>query len=152
MMVYLVRHGKAEVGERDELRRLNDRGRKSVQRVAARLRETGVHVRRVEHSGLVRAAETAEILAKAVGGKAVEVPGLRPMDDVRAMAAALAGRPEREVMLVGHMPFMGRLASYLLTGEEREVLHFRTAAAACLSDVEGRWLVEWLLPPDLASL
>jgi phosphohistidine phosphatase len=148
-MLYLVRHGKAEIGERDELRKLSDRGSKSVQKIADRLRNAGVHVRRVEHSGLVRAAQTAEILAPAVGGKAVEIQGLHPMDDVTIIERALNGRSEREVMLVGHMPFMGRLASHLLTGHYKEVLHFRTGAVACLSDTEGYWLLEWLISPDM---
>jgi len=147
-LLYLVRHGKAEPGEDDNLRRLTDGGRKSVQRVGRRLADAGVHVNRIDHSGLIRARETAEILAGAVGGDVRAVEGLGPTDNVASAARHVNGN--EDIMLVGHLPFMERMASYLLTGDaDSQVLHFRTGAVACLSNAEGYWLLEWLLSPNL---
>lgn len=149
MNLYLVRHGKAEEGEDDAARRLTNGGRKAVRRVAQRLAGAGIHVDRVEHSGRVRAAETAEILARSVGAKAKAVPGLDAMDDVEPVAERIVS-VEEDLMLVGHLPFMERLGSYLLTRDpDAELLHFRTAAVACFSRSGDGWLLEWLLPPDL---
>jgi phosphohistidine phosphatase len=149
MLLYLVRHGEAEPANTegaDAARRLTDAGRKDVERVAKRLETAGVRVDRVLHSPAVRAKQTAQILAEGVGGKVsatddLASPEIEPM----------LGRVRREsgdLMLVGHVPFMPRLASYLLTGREApEMLHFGTGAIACLSDEEGNWRVEWIFAP-----
>ena len=151
MLLYLVRHGKAEAGADDAARRLTREGSSAVQRMAQLLTDSGIKVERIEHSGLVRAAETASILAEAVDGKSTKVGGLGPSDNVASAAARLSGCSERSIMLVGHIPFMERLASYLLTGDaDTSLLHFRASAIACLSNGEGHWLLEWFLAPALA--
>lgn len=148
-LLYLVRHGKAEAGHDDDLRRLTEGGRKTVRRVAGRLADAGVRPDRIEHSGLVRARETAEILAGALGSTPEAVAGLRPEADVAPIARRLLGSPARRIMLVGHLPFMARLTCYLLTGDaDSDLIHLRTGAVVCLSH-EGAWLLEWLLSPDL---
>lgn len=150
MLLYLVRHGKAESGGEDEARRLTDEGRAAVEQVATWLVERDTQVDRIEHSGLVRARETAEILARAVSGEIVERSDLDAAGDVEPVADRI-GR-EGSLMLVGHQPFMGRMASYLLRADpDAELLHFRTGAVACLSDDEGHWLLEWFLAPVRSS-
>lgn len=149
MQLYLVRHGKAEPGEDDHNRRLTEQGQKSVRRIARRLTDAKVQVDRIQHSGLVRARETAEILAQAVGGEVAAVEGLGPTDNVASATRHADGHGD--VMLVGHLPFMERMASYLLTGDaDPQILHFKTGAVACFSNADGYWILEWLLPPDLA--
>ena len=151
MLIYLVRHGKAEAGGDDATRRLTDGGRKAVRRVARKLAKVGVQVDRIEHSGLIRAQESAEIVAQEVGGEVRAVEGLGSSDDVVPVARRLGSEGGDSLMLVGHLPFMECLASYLLTGDEDSVhLHFRTGAVACLAADEGTWTLEWMLPPDLA--
>jgi phosphohistidine phosphatase len=150
--LYLVRHGKAEPGGDDEARRLTDRGRKDVQRMASALRAARVRVDRIDHSGLARAAETAEILANALDASAGATRGLAPMDDVAAAARRLEGVAIPRLTLVGHQPFMGSLTAYLLTGRAAGVsIHRPTAAAVHLSNDGGAWQLEWLLVPDLIS-
>ena len=148
-MLYLVRHGKAEAGGDDDLRRLTEDGRQTVLRVARLLARAGVHVDRLEHSGLARARETAEILAATIGGRVEAVGGMEPNADVATFARRLP--VEGNIMLVGHNPFMERLASYLLTGDvDPPLLHFRAGSVACLQTEEGRRLLEWFLAPRLA--
>jgi phosphohistidine phosphatase len=150
MAVYLVRHGKAEQGTVDDVRALTDGGRKAVQRMARWMGAAEVHVERVEHSGLVRAEQTAEILARVVGGRLHRVADLGPTDPVEPVAARLTAAGEEEIMLVGHLPFMERLAAYLLTGDAgAPMLHFRTGAVACLSREGTSWTLEWFLAPSL---
>ena len=92
MDLYLVRHGKAEQGIADDAaRRLTDKGRKAVQRVARRLAEAGVQIDRIEHSGLVRAQETAEILAEGLGGEVAVAGDLAPDAGVEPVVARLEG-------------------------------------------------------------
>jgi phosphohistidine phosphatase len=151
MLLYLVRHGKAEMGDDDDARQLTPAGRVAVQRVARRLAKSNLQIEIIEHSGLARAKETAEIIQQALGGRISAVPGLRPMDNVASVGLQLLERSEDSIMLVGHLPFMEQLSGYLLTGDaEADFLRFRTAAVACLSNEEGRWQLEWLLSPKIA--
>lgn len=150
MQLYLVRHGKAETGEVDYRRRLTERGRSDVEHQASILHKARVQVDRVEHSGLIRAEETATILARAIDSPLSKASYLAPDASVHSAAQAAEGSGCAALMLVGHLPFMERLASYLLIrNAEASILHFRTATIACLSDELGAWMVEWLMPARL---
>ncbi|MFQ6092525.1 MAG: phosphohistidine phosphatase SixA, partial [bacterium] len=97
------------------------------------------------------AEETALILAEQLsppsGVKAVQ--GLAPKDDVAPMAEGLESETG-PVVLVGHLPFLSRLASLLLTGDaESPVVRFRMGGIVCLVRENGNWAVGWALTPDL---
>jgi phosphohistidine phosphatase len=151
MLLYLVRHAKAGEGADDARRELTPQGERAAQRMARALERGKIQVDRLQHSGLVRARQTAEILQRAVGGRIEAATDLNPSTDVMEVAQRLDDGEGESVMLVGHLPFMGRLAGYLLTGDrDADILHFRTASVACLSGVsrEG-WQLEWFLEPDV---
>jgi len=118
MKLYLVQHGEACAKEVDPERPLTDRGREDIERLAAFLGRAGIEVGRVIHSGKLRAAQTADLLA-AVVAPFVELEvndHIHPNDDPRAVDwRQEAGG--RDTMLVGHLPFMARLVSLLL-GED----------------------------------
>ncbi len=55
-------------------------------------------------------------------------------------------------MVVGHLPFMGRLASRLVAGsEEANVAAFQPGTVACLerADDGGGWALAWMVRPEL---
>ena len=54
-------------------------------------------------------------------------------------------------MIVGHLPFLGRLAALLLTGNaDKEVVAFQFGCVVCLNgDDEVRWKLEWMMVPKL---
>jgi phosphohistidine phosphatase len=55
------------------------------------------------------------------------------------------------VMLVGHLPFLARLAGLLLSGDaDNPIVRFRTGGIVCLTRDEDRWQVAWILTPDMA--
>ena len=153
MTCYLVRHGEARPGPDDAARPLTPEGREAVEGMARRLAALGVEVAEIRHSGLVRARETAEILARRLRppGGAVPVEGLAPGDDPRVARAALEG-PPAPLMLVGHLPHLGRLAAALVLGSAtREVVRFQPGSAVCLVRAGDGWAVEWALPPEPAG-
>ena len=118
MRVYLVRHGQAEPGNPDDLRRLTPRGREQARLLATHLGAEGASPDAVVSSPLLRARETADEVARALGVRAEVDERLAPgatADDVRA---AIAGRGFT-VVLVGHEPDCGRVAAELGGGEER---------------------------------
>ena len=69
----------------------------------------GVQVGSIVHSGKKRARQTAEIFGAALSpaGGVKQMDGLKPLDDVTAVARNL--RSDRGLMMVGHLPFMERL-------------------------------------------
>jgi phosphohistidine phosphatase len=76
--------------------------------------------------------------------------GLGPLDDVKAIAARIIHEPD--LMLVGHLPFMERLASYLITGSiEMKVFKFQNGGIVCLDreSESGDWFIKWVLMPSI---
>ncbi len=155
MRLYLVQHGNAKPKEEDPDRPLTEQGVDDVTRVADELtKDGGLSAERVFHSGKTRARETAEILAPACHGDPVPeaTDGLDPMDDPGVWADRLSGT-EDDVMLVGHLPYMERLAARLVVGDpDAEVVRFRQGGVLCLErDDDGGWAVRWFLTPELAT-
>jgi phosphohistidine phosphatase len=109
-------------------------------------------VAEIRHSGLLRARETAEILAAHImPARGVrETTGLRPDDDPWIVAAECEA-PDGPLMLVGHLPLLGRVAAALVTGDpERDVVRFRTGTIVRLTRGDRGWLVAGLTGPEEA--
>jgi phosphohistidine phosphatase len=154
MQIYLVQHGQAEPKSVDPTRPLTTRGRQETERVAALAARLDLGIHQIRHSGKTRAEQTAAILGEALSppGGMVATSGLAPKDDVQPVAEALA-RESGPTMLVGHLPFLARLAGLLLTGDpDRPVLKFRNAGIVCLTREDDRWLVTWILTPEMAGV
>jgi phosphohistidine phosphatase len=151
--LYLVRHGEAMSAEEDPERGLSDRGRREVERVAGAVSGRCAPLARIGHSGKLRARQTAEILAQQLKPRDGVCPlsGLAPNDDPE-IARRLAEEAAGAIMLVGHLPHLGRLASSLLLGDaERPLLLFQAATLAALARSEGGWTLRWLLAPEIAG-
>jgi len=153
MKLYLVQHGEAAAKTENPDRPLTRQGRQDVKRVAVFLHKAGIEVHQIRHSGKRRAEETAAILAEQLvppGGTAL-LPGLGPDDDVRRVAELL-NRETRPLMLVGHRPFMDRLASLLVAGSpDRSVVQFRPGGVVCLEQEHKTraWSLAWAVTPEL---
>jgi phosphohistidine phosphatase len=119
-----------------------------VAAIAQALRARAVEVAEIRHSGLARARETAEILARVLGPGATvrAVSGLEPEDDpdVARDELDLAREP---LMLVGHLPHLGRLASGLLGSQDGELPSFTPGTALGLARVGDGWRLDLLLRP-----
>jgi phosphohistidine phosphatase len=153
MHIYLVQHGAAAAKEVDPERPLTEAGRDDVAAVARVLAEAGLTVPSIAHSGKLRAEQTAEILAARLRPETAvaAMKGLDPKDPVTPLAKDLSGRGA-DLMLVGHQPFMGRLAARLVNGDEDlAVVTFVPGAVLCLeSGNKAVYSVEWMLPPQIA--
>ena len=152
MRVYLVRHGNATAKAEDPERHLSARGRQQVRKVARFLEPRGLHVASIWHSTKTRAAETAAILSGTVEAAEglLERDDLAPDDDIRTVRRDI-DRADDGVMVVGHLPLLGRLASTLLAGSDAaETVTFAESAVACLEgDASSGRRVLWLVTPDL---
>lgn len=117
MDLILWRHCDAEPGIPDAARPLSARGLKQAARVAEWL---DVHLPdpcRILVSPAVRAQETAQALNR----KFLTVPEIGTGGSVAALLTA-ANWPESHepVLVVGHQPTLGRVASFLLAAEETD--------------------------------
>ncbi len=146
-----MQHGEAKPETEDPERPLTEQGAAATERVAAWAAEAGVDVSEIRHSGKLRAQQTADILAKHLNPEngVIAVPGMKPNDDVSAVAESLAAESE-SLMLVGHLPFLNRLTSLLVTGDsDAAMVQFRNSGIVCLRREEGRWFLDWAMPPEL---
>jgi phosphohistidine phosphatase len=154
MLLYLVQHAEAKKEEEDPERGLTEKGSKDIARTAAYAQKLGLRVSIIHHSGKKRALQTAQVLAdslKPEKGIALS-DGLAPMDDPEVWVKRLAGMNE-DTMLVGHLPYMARLASLLLCGDkEKGIVDFKMAGVVCLKRFDdGKWAVEWMVVPEMVG-
>ena len=117
MRLYIMRHGPAEDHSstgRDADRKLTPSGKDRTRDVAELLVKSGEAPTRILSSPLVRARETAEIVAHAAGLAEIEFANeMAPAGDSSSLARAL-GREEGRVMIVGHEPALGDLVAELV--------------------------------------
>lgn len=151
MKLYLVRHGEPKPESEDPRRPLTKKGFDDIERLARFIIDKkNVSVNMIFHSGKLRAQQTAEVLAKRLNPKngVEKTSGLNPLDDPAIWAERLEDMNE-DMMLVGHLPYMSRLASELLAGDsEKAIVKFLTGGTACLDrDDSGKWALEWVVDP-----
>ena len=118
--------------------------------MAAWASQADVHPVEIRHSGKRRAEQTAMILADRIipAQGVVSVSGLSPNDDVRPVVKGLYKKNE-SVMLVGHLPFMGRLASHLLVNDsDHPMINFAAGQMICLVREGDGWSLAWSTAPD----
>jgi phosphohistidine phosphatase len=161
MDVLLVRHGKAEereefarTGAEDALRPLTRAGVKEMRKVAKALRGLLPQIDVFASSPLLRAVQTAEILAQRYGGKVQTLPQLAPGHvpvDVLSWLHSQGDNPC--VALVGHEPDLGMLAAWLLAGDAHGFMPLKKGGACLLRFAgaigDGRAELVWALPPGL---
>jgi phosphohistidine phosphatase len=156
MELYVVRHGIAvEGGEGipDGSRALTEKGRRRFHKTARAFGKLGRKLDLILTSPLVRAVQTAEILAcEAEHGEVDVLEELDPKFDVAAVRAALSKRAGKSdaVAIVGHEPQLSAVLSSL-TGVPQSDIDLKKGAivrvdVAALIDgqaADGRW---WLKP------
>jgi len=153
MAVYLVQHGYSLSKEADPEKGLSELGFSEVQMIADMVRDRNVPVSQIIHSGKKRAEQTAHIFAEELVPKEglARMDGLNPMDDVKALAEKMDAN--KNAMLIGHLPFMEKLVSYLITGSvDKPVVKFQNAGVVCLDQEpeRGDWFIKWTLLPVIA--
>ena len=156
--LYLIRHGVAE--ERgdawpdDGKRPLTEEGMSRMRKAARGLSRLGVVFDIVLTSPLVRARQTAEIVAGGIAPRPVlaNLDALAPDSGYAALIAELEKHARKpRIALVGHEPDIGELAARLVGS--RRSLEFKKGAI-CRIDVEalppsGPGDLRWFLTPKL---
>lgn len=153
--LYVVRHATAEdavTGSDDHSRRLTRKGRRRFARLVRRLAAAGMEIDLVATSPLVRARETADILAAELGTPVVEVvDALAPGSDWQALVEWTVQRDAARVAWVGHAPCVGRLVA-LSIGDGSAAVRMQKGAIAAIALDDGPGQageLEWLVSPDV---
>jgi phosphohistidine phosphatase len=156
--IYLVRHAIAAERGRDwpddSKRPLIRKGEERMREAVRGLAELGVRVDVVLTSPLVRAVQTAEILATGLTPRPsiVETPALTPDEAPTSAARALEPyRRTKAVALVGHEPGIGRLAAWLVSASEP--IEFKKGGVCCIESEslppDGRGRLIWHATPAM---
>ena len=123
MELFLVRHAVAVAhgsARTDAARALTKAGREDFAICVKGLAALDVTFDALVHSPLRRAAETAELLVPLLDGRTRVDPALAD----RADAMDLTTLTGERTALVGHEPYMGQLASILVTGSSDAAARF----------------------------
>lgn len=150
MFVYVLRHGDAKTERDDPQRGLSARGREEVEAVSRVFSRLDPQIGQIWHSGKTRAEQTAGILAAIlkIEDRVRARSDLNPNDPLPLLIGELE-RLDSNLVIVGHLPQLGKLISALLLGSERNLLDLPSAGLACLENSAGSWLLHWFLTPEL---
>jgi phosphohistidine phosphatase len=160
MQLLLIRHGIAETredfastGEDDSRRPLTKRGQERMEENVKGLLQVVSTIDVLASSSLLRAVQTAAIVAKAYGGIPVTtVPALQPDSAPQDFLAWLRRQHSAQlVAAVGHEPHLGLLATWLMTGHSESRIALRKGGA-CLLELasrpeKGTAVLQWALTP-----
>ena len=148
MVIFLVQHGQSFDKETDPKRSLSPEGRTKIRQVADQASQAGVTVSTIHHSGKLRSQQTAQLFSERLKANQIQsITGINPMDNVEEFVTNFQFLESS--MIVGHLPFMERLTSYLITGcPEPMVVKFQNAGIVCLENNENtHWYVKWTIMP-----
>jgi phosphohistidine phosphatase len=152
VQLYLVQHGRAKTEDEDPERPLTEQGVEDVARVANHaVAQLGVRPTRVLHSGKTRARQTAEAWGALLDAHVEPADALAPNDDPTIWFERLRSESD-DLVLVGHLPHLARLAGLLLIGgADRPVVKFRQGGLVGLERTDTGWVVSLVLPPGSSS-
>jgi phosphohistidine phosphatase len=151
MKLYLIQHAEAKAKQEDPNRGLTDEGRNAIHKTGAFFASIKPEVAEIRYSTKLRARETALILAEHMQRTDItkQYEGITPNDSVEPLVRELK-TTDNSLVIVGHLPYLGKLASRLLCGDETiQPLLFHNAGIVCFMKTDGHWQVEWIVPPWL---
>ena len=158
VQLHLLRHAHAGDPMKwhgpDEVRPLSEKGRLQAERLGRFLAAAGFAPDTILTSPMLRALETAQLVAAALGLPVRVDDALAGPLEIENLEAILsnAGDP-RCPLLVGHDPDFSELAAALTGMPELPVRKGALGRVDLLRPIEaGTGLLRWLLPPDLLSI
>ena len=154
MNLYLVQHAEAVSKEENPDRPLTEKGKKDAQKSVRFLKNNNTKIDIIWHSSKTRAIETANIFKEGLelSCNIQKREDLSPNDPVDKFIGELKSSNE-DIMIVGHLPFLQKLASSLLIGSaQQSIISFKQAGVVCLSrQEEDSWQIIFHIIPDLLN-
>jgi len=154
-----MQHGEAYVEEQDPERSLTPGGEDQIRSSGKALKKLAVEVDLIVSSPKKRARQTAEIVAGELGyfKEGIEVTELleplAPAEDAIAYLRRFGDKGK--MLLAGHLPSLGKIASSLMSQGEHVSIHFEMGGV-CRIDVEAlpthKGNLQWIMTPTQLRL
>lgn len=146
MSIILCQHGEAVSKEENPERPLTQKGRIKVISIVEKAFKNRKRPGFIYHSSKIRAKQTAEIIEKTLGmtGALIESDKLGPNDDPEIFLKSIV--LNHDILIVGHLPFLKVMASFLIKGTKREhVTNFQNGCLIYFQKKEGSdyWEIDW---------
>lgn len=140
MSIILVRHGHALANDVDDLRPLSEQGKEQAQMAGRFIDQLPQKPTKIIHSELLRARETALLIASKISSSPTpeESEGLRPESNIDFWLNNFMALEDQTIALVGHMPYMGILASDMT----KRSLTLPKGGVVVISGEPGNWKLE----------
>ena len=160
MNLYFLRHARAHPRspkwDPDSKRPLTDEGEKQAEKVACGLRELDIDFDVILSSPYVRALKTAQIAADILKNKKLHTIAHLASDGSPEQLIEHLNKEYlkvKNILLVGHEPYMTQLMSVLLTGNKDLQIDFKKAGVAKLSVDKSLQFgkcasLDWILTPQ----
>ena len=152
MLLHLIRHAEAEPHRLDDFSRcLTEKGFKQARRIGCFMKEQCLRPEIILTSPVVRARETAEIIAKLMGkAPLTEVPWAACGMNPEVALTELSGYAKLDsVMIVGHEPDLSSLSAALIGLGRSESIQFLKASLLGVNLPRlqmGSGILQYLLP------
>jgi len=158
MILYIVRHGIAmdptdPKSPPEPERPLTAKGVQKTRAAALGMQALGAKPDIFITSPYVRAAQTAEVFAEALGFPPEKIrasDALKPGGNPEEFIKEISKLRVKEVMCFGHAPHLDQLI-YLLAGGKGVFTALKKAGVACFEHASshGRWELRWLATPKM---
>jgi phosphohistidine phosphatase len=155
MNLYLVQHAEAKSEQQDPQRPLSEEGMDNLKKTGNAIKGLNIHVEEIWHSTKLRAKQTAAMISEYIKSDkgCIQKEGLSPLDDPTPIAEQIKSFKE-DLMIVGHLPFLSRLTSLLICGnQETEMIEFRMGGVLCLIRRDDeQWRFKWYALPEMGRV
>ena len=142
MISIIVQHGVNISKEENPDKPLSAKGREQIKNLVNFLNVIKWCPERIIHSGKLRAAETAEIGGKGTGCTQIEVEEyLNPNDDPERLIKELVDTDDN-ILVVGHMPFLGELVKKITRSKENDVIDITHGSPLMVTKKDSRLIVD----------
>lgn len=153
MAIYIVQHGKNLSKDEDPDKGLSDQGQKETRLIAGVANGYNIKVSKIIHSGIKRAAQTADILKTYFAPEegVVSVDNMNPLSDAVSFSKTI--EMDSNIMLVGHLPFLERLVSYLVIGRSDHcIFKLQNSGILCVDRIDTleHPVIKWGIMPDIS--
>lgn len=153
MELYLAQHAESKSKEEDPERGLSDLGFANIRKVAGFAKNMNICVNSIYHSDKLRAKQTANELAKTINpiSGLKQRDGIAPMDDITSMKEEI-NKSDKNLMIVGHLPYLDKLTSALLCEDEnKNIVSFQNGCIVKLvrTDEANSWSIKWMIAPEI---
>lgn len=154
MKLFLIRHGKYLDSNFDPKKSLSPEGKSEIKELCELLKIENFSPKEIWHSEKTRALETAAILRESIkdtDSKLIEKKDLSPNDSIMPIYREINEQAPHyeQLAIVGHMPFLGSLASFLLTTETTGMtVNFNQGTTVILESlVDNKWKIDSMISP-----